>query len=127
MIDIRIHGVGKYELLQDISVSENGWTIEVLKGFIWDGASIPQNLWDDVGCPIDYAVESLVHDALYRTHLLDRKIADKIFHSLLMRREDVSASLAKIMYLGVRVGGEYSYNNTPSKADARKYVIVTNI
>lgn len=126
MIDIRIHGLGDYELLSDVTATVNGWNITVLKGFIWDGASIPQNLWDDIGCPIDYAEESLVHDALYRTNLLDRKSADKIFHKLLIRN-GVSPVIAKMMYLGVRVGGEDAYNHTPSKAEYRKYVMITPV
>lgn len=126
MIDVRIHGIGKYELLNDISVSANGWNITVYKGFIWDGASIPKNLWDDIGCPMDYALESLIHDALYRTNLLDRKTADKIFHKLLILN-GVSPEIAKMMYLGVRVGGEDAYTNTPSKADARKYVMISAV
>lgn len=122
-IDLRIHGIGKYELLADVNVIVDHWDITVLSGFTWDGASIPKNLWDDIGCPIDYAEESLIHDALYRTHLLDRKTADKIFHKLLIRN-GVSPVIAKMMYLGVRIGGEDAYINTPSKANARKYVII---
>lgn len=126
MIDIRIHSVGKYELLDDVSVSINGWRITVYKGFIWDGASIPRSLWDDIGCPLDYAKESLIHDALYRTNLLDRKSADKVFHKLLIQK-GVSPVIAKMMYIGVRVGGEEAYTNTPSKSDARKYVMITPV
>lgn len=126
MIDIRIHGVGRYELLQDVSVSVNGWNITVYKGFTWDGASIPKSLWSEVGCPIDYAVESLIHDALYRTHLLDRKSADKIFHRLLVQN-GVSMVKAKAMYLAVRVGGEEAYSGANMKSHYRKYVMITPI
>lgn len=122
MMDIRIHGVGKYELLNDVHVSVNGWDITVYKGFVWDGASIPHNLWDEIGCPLDYAIESLVHDALYRTNLLDRKTADKIFHALLSRRDDVGAVVAKIMYLGVRACGSGAYDGSSTKAADRAYV-----
>lgn len=126
MIDVRIHGIGKYELLNDVSVSVNGWNITVYKGFMYDGASIPQNLWDDIGCPIDYALESLIHDALYRTHLLDRKSTDKIFHRLLVQN-GVPMVKAKAMYLAVRVGGQSAWDNTPSKETARAYVSVVKI
>jgi hypothetical protein len=126
-VDLRIHGVGQYELLQDVSVQVNGWHITVYKGFKWDGASIPQNLWSKIGCPLDYALESLIHDALYRTGLLDRKTADKIFHALLSRRNDVSAVVAKIMYLGVRAGGSSAYNSSATGAAARAYVRVAKI
>ena len=125
MIDIRIHGLGKYELLADISVTANGWKITVYKGFTWDGASIPQDLWDDIGCPLDFAVESLIHDALYRTHLLDRKSADKVFHRLLLDN-GVSMVKAKAMYLAVRAMGESSYNSANMKAHYRNYVSITS-
>lgn len=123
MIDIRIHGVGKYELLQDVSVSVNGWIITVYKGFVWDGASIPESLIDVIGCPIDYAYESCIHDALYRTHLLDRKSADKIFHKLLVQN-GVPLIKAKAMYLAVRVGGEEAYSNTSMKSHYRNFVFI---
>lgn len=122
-IDLRIHGIGKYELLADVNVIVDHWDITVLSGFTWDGASIPKNLWDDIGCPMDYTFESLIHDALYRTNLLDRKTSDKIFHKLLIQN-GVSQITAKMMYLAVRFGGEDAYTNTPSKANARKYVII---
>ena len=75
---------------------------------------------------MDYAFESLIHDALYRTNLLDRKTSDKIFHKLLIQN-GVSQITAKMMYLGVRIGGEDAYANTPSKADARKYVMISAV
>lgn len=126
-IDIRVHSVGEYELLSDIGVSVNGWNIVVYKGFIWDGASIPRTLWDEIGCPLDFAEESLIHDALYASKLVSRKDADKIFHALLSRREDISQALAKAMYLGVRVGGERAYTDSPDIANMRNYVMITPV
>lgn len=128
MIDLRIHGIGDYELLTNVNVQVNGWTITVYKGFRYNGANIPQILWDDIGCPLDYALESLFHDALYRSRLLDRKTSDKIFHALLSRRDDVSMVTAKAMYLGVRFGGESAYEQAKEDmASYRDYVYVMPI
>ena len=123
MIDIRVNGVGNYELLSDVSVSVNGWNITVYKGFTWDGASIPKSLWSEVGCPIDYAVESLVHDALYRTNLLSKDIADDILYSLLVSN-GVSDVIANAMYLAVSVAGYDAYNGANMKSHYRNYVSV---
>jgi hypothetical protein len=123
VIDIRIHRAGEYELLNTAHAVSRGWDITVLEGFRWDGASIPRSLWSKIGCPMDYAFESLIHDALYRSGLLDRKTADKIFHDLLIER-GTSPVLAKAMYLALRIGGSSAYLNTPSRATARMCVIV---
>jgi hypothetical protein len=123
-VDLRIHGVGQYELLQDVSVQVNGWHITVYKGFKWDGASIPKFLWDRVGCPLDYALESLIHDALYRSNALPRKLSDKIFYELLIRGHIIAVK-AKAMYLGVRLGGSSAYSNTPNKPRDKAFVRVT--
>ena len=124
MIDVRINGVGKYELLSDVSVSVNGWNITVYKGFTWDGASIPKSLWSEVGCPIDYAVESLIHDALYRTALLNKDEADLIFKSLLLSN-GVNEITANLMYLAVSSFGYSSFGS--DKSLARNYVMITPI
>lgn len=124
MIDVRIHAPRRYELLENVKVQNvKGWDIEIYKGFIWDGASIPRELWDDIGCPLDFVLESLIHDGLYRTHLLSRKEADKIFHHLLIRN-GVSEVKAKVMYLAVRLGGGASYDEASEIAEYRNLVSV---
>jgi hypothetical protein len=123
-IDLRIHKAGEYELLQDVSVLVNDMIITVYKGFKWDGASIPKFLWGRIGCPLDYALESLIHDALYRSNASPRKIADKAFHALLGRR-GIGKMKAKAMYIGVRIGGSSSYDNAPNKPRDKAFVRVT--
>lgn len=122
MIDVRIHSKDKIELLTNQGIEEYGFRITVYAGFIWDGASIPRILWEELGCPFNYLMPSLFHDALYRTHLLDRKTADKIFHRLLSKA-GVDMVTAKALYLGVRVGGQTSWDdNFAMLSHYRNYV-----
>lgn len=126
MIDVRIHGIGDYELLSNVNISVNGWDINVYSGFKWDGASIPRSLWEEIGCPMDYMLESCIHDALYRTHLLDRKTSDKILHELV--KQSNGSVVAKAMYLGVRFGGDSAYEKAKySMAHYRDYVSILPI
>ena len=123
-IDLRLLGKGNYQLLNDVFFRGAGWNVSVLKGFVFDGASIPESLWSIVGCPTDFAFAGCIHDAIYRSRLLDRKTADKIFHNALLA-SGVELSKAKAMYLAVRVGGESAYDDARHMmAHYRNYVKV---
>lgn len=101
---------GKYHLLDDLVFEAPEYLITIYSGFIWNGANIPQSLQSIVGCPMDFAYESCLHDALYASKLFSRKDCDKLFHKSLLAR-GVNPSLAKAMYLAVRVGGEENYGD----------------
>ena len=123
-IDVTILGNGNYKLLEPIVFKTDDWSIYVSRGFVWDGASIPRGLWEEVGCPMDYAFASCIHDALYRSRLMDRKTADKIFHSALIE-SGVSKLTAKIIYIAVRAGGQQPYDGAKHMmAHYRNYVSV---
>lgn len=113
---------GQYKLLSPLGFKDKNIIITIHAGFIYDGASIPRSLWSVIGCPMDYAYESCIHDALYASKLFNRKECDKYFYKAL-RAQDVSLSIAKQMYLGVRFGGE-SHFGSDSVADAREFVSV---
>lgn len=79
-------------------------------GAISDGASIPRALWSTVGSPFTglYRVAAFFHDEAYRTPGMDKEAAD------LMLREcaiacGCSVELADLIYAGVRIGGEWSF------------------
>ena len=123
-IDIRVLGIQQYQLLNDIEFKSSKYLIRIYKGFIYDGASIPSSLWDDVGCPIDFAFESAIHDGLYRSRLLTRKECDKVFYEALIYK-GVSKPKALAMYLAVRAGGEQAYDDAKyMMAHYRNYVQV---
>jgi len=111
---LKIEKVSKreYKLLEDITVDANGYEITIKKGFVFDGASIPQFLWSFIGSPFtgNYTLAALVHDALYRSNSFNRKNADKIFLAL-MKQDGVSFFKRRSMYLGVRFGGSSSWTN----------------
>lgn len=113
---------GKYQLLSPLRFKDGKITITVHAGFIYDGASIPRSLWSVIGCPMDYAYESCIHDALYASKLFNRKECDKYFYKALKAR-GVSLSIAKQMYLGVRFGGDAHFGSD-SLAEAREFVSV---
>lgn len=112
----------KYQLLSPLRFKDGKITITIHAGFVYDGASIPRSLWSVIGCPMDYAYESCIHDALYASKLFNRKECDKYFYKAL-RARGVSLSIAKQMYLGVRFGGEAHFGGD-SIAEAREFVSV---
>lgn len=113
---------GKYHLLNDLVFEAPEYIITVHSGFIWNGANIPQSLQSIIGCPMDYAYESCLHDALYASKLFSRKDCDKLFHKALLARQ-VDEPLAKAMYLAVRIGGDENYGDG-SIYQAREFVSV---
>lgn len=86
-----------------------GGKIIVPSGFSTDFASVPR-------IPIIYLVyanrgrmAAVVHDFLYRNASFDRATCDAIFREALVAKgEGVLVSWA--MWLGVRIGGFFSYN-----------------
>lgn len=113
-LDIRVLGNGEYQLLEKITYKWNNVEITCHEGFVCNLASIPKYLFEEIGCPIDFAYEGVLHDLLYATGIYDRKTCDKIFHSALLSR-GVSKPKAKVMYLAVRVAGEEYYKKEPWK------------
>lgn len=90
--------------------SENLMKVKVSKGLITDGASIPRFLWSIIGCPLNgkYVGSAIVHDALYKSHVLTRKESDKLFLEML-KDNGVGALKRNLMYLAVRVGGYFAW------------------
>jgi len=85
-----------------------------------DGASIPRPLWSLVGSPYtgDYRRASIVHDIACDEAAgdrVERRAADRMFYHA-CREGGCSVEQATILYLGVRVGSEWS--NVPRWAPA---------
>ena len=74
-------------------------------GFICDGASIPRWAWTTIGGPFTgkYREAAVIHDWLYRSGLVTRKEADKIFEEA-MEILGVSLWRRKVMHRAVRIG-----------------------
>lgn len=94
-----------------LSISETGW-ITVCRGYAWNGCSPYITILDlfHIGTPngiIDYRTgkpityyASCVHDALCQFSPVSRRIADRIFLTML---EEVGFKLAKPYYWAVRL------------------------
>ena len=127
--------------------------ITLKKGFRSDGASLPRSLWRCIGHPFfhSYLLAALLHDALYQTELLPRRLADMIFRRFmaqLARDENRRCWLAAttklgkartwikgrwrlarpwIMWVGVRLGGGFVWrvHTAAGKAASRELVAVS--
>lgn len=101
MIDYKELPNGFFELLEDYH--EDG--IEIAKGFVWDGPSIPKYLRWLVRPTKLQSEASLVHDFLYASgNGVKRVVADKIFRYKLLE-DSVKPVKAWAMWIGVRAFG----------------------
>lgn len=113
-------------LLEDVEVKALNYTITVEEGFDFDGASIPKSLWGIFGNPLsgDFRIAALVHDVLYASQVLPRKVCDDIFLEL-MKIHGVSYAKRYSMYLAVRSAGGFAWSsNTSECAKYAKFVDV---
>lgn len=102
---------GKSILLDDYVYSINGYDINVFRGFITDGASVPKSLqW--LYNPYDkYINAAVVHDYLYSVYNntgINRTLADKIFN-FIMKETNVDVRTRRKFYAAVRAFGETSW------------------
>lgn len=104
-------GRGKWQLLADFSYQSDvaNKTITVPVGFITDFASVPR-------IPVAYMLAgdtahkaAVIHDWLYTSHELPREVADLVLQEAAIVGGS-PAWRAKLIYVGVRVGGSGSYD-----------------
>lgn len=94
--------------------------LEVPKGFITDGASVPRIFWSILYPFGSYFPAALVHDYLYSKASDDLRVtraeADKIF---LQAMKDVGVGwlTRRTIYRAVRLGGWKGYKKTPLETD----------
>ena len=117
-------------LLEDVTVDVLGYRITVKKGFDFDGATIPQALWSVYGNPLSgkFRIAALVHDALYVSHKLPRKLADAIFLDL-MKQHEVGYLKRQTMYYAVRTAGWYAWrkHEEPEVEEYKEFINVEKI
>ena len=114
-------------LLEDVTVEALGYKITVKKGFDFNGASIPQELWSVYGNPLSgkFRIAALVHDALYASEKLPREVADAIFLDL-MKQHEVGYLKRQTMYYAVRSAGWYSWKQL-TKEEIETYKEFINV
>ena len=108
-LEYKLHGDGEYILTKPLFyLSPKYGKFMVPEGFITDLASVPR-------LPVVYWLfggksqrSAVLHDYLYQTGLVGRKIADEIFLEA-MKSRGVSAWTRYGMYWGVRLFGWACY------------------
>ena len=97
-----------FVLVKPVNVEIDGREFTIPKGFITDFASVPKAFWSILPPMGKYGLAALLHDYLYRTGLVSRKEADKLFLKM-MKKLGVSRWKRIVMYLAVRVFGGKAY------------------
>lgn len=79
-------------------------TIIIPKGFEWDGMSWLKKIWGKQGWP------SAWHDFIYRMQPegWTQEMADLVFFDLMVEA-GISKTVARVRYLGLRLGGWYAW------------------
>ena len=97
---------GLERVTEEYVVEMCGERVVVPVGFEFNGSSIPRAFWWLAGSPFTprYRQASGVHDRLYETHDVDRKIADRIYAAILIR-DGVSPNMAALHYNAIRLFG----------------------
>lgn len=99
-------------LMEDMEyeIGESGVKIVVPAGFVTDLASIPKPLWS-IGLTVNgrYGRAAIIHDFLYWTQLCSRPQADRLL-VIAMKESDVKKFDEKAIYLGVKAGGQASWD-----------------
>jgi len=109
--------IGEYTTYQFKTLSalsyrtKAGIIINVPKGFVTDGASIPRACWSIIGSPFTgkYKRAAMVHDWLYHELTTTRIYADRIFLEIMQERK-VSLWKRLSMYRAVRTFGWIPWN-----------------
>ena len=105
-LELEIVNENVFILSKDKTVESLGYRVTVKKGFDFDGASIPKWLWSIYGSPLNgnYVVASLIHDGLYASQKVSKRVSDKIFLDI-MKQSNVGYIKRTSMYLAVTMFG----------------------
>ena len=125
-LELEIINENLFILSKDKVVESLGYSITVKKGFDFDGASIPKWLWSIYGSPLNgnYVVASLIHDGLYASQKVSKKVSDKIFLDI-MKQSNVGYIKRTSMYLAVKMfGGKDWKEASEYKDEYINYVVV---
>ena len=100
-----------FHVVSGFYYEDDKWEIEVLPGWITDGASVPKIFWN-LFPPVSgqYLEAAILHDALYKSQTLSRKESDKIFLRA-MKYLKVNFFKRYVMYFAVRLFGLMAWDN----------------
>lgn len=99
-------------LLAPFKFSVDGQEYKILPGFVFDGNSSPRCLWT-LCSPVGgvYGEAGPIHDWFYSLdcpHLVSRRRADQIHQAIGVMR-GAGQARAKLVYVGIRAGGDSSF------------------
>jgi hypothetical protein len=124
-----IKGKRRAILLETVKVKVNDAVFTIYKGFDSDGASIPRFLWwIDNPWNSNVLVGSFIHDAIYWSKALPRRLADRIFYAV-MKQYDTPFLKRLLFYVAVRCFGWifFYFSKTPSQKEIDKYFKIRQI
>ena len=100
----------KYELVEDYKATCENHIFYLPEGFVFDGASIPVYARAITYPPFhpDVMAAAIVHDYLYKTKPVNRKLADLIFYERLLEN-GVSKIKAQMMHKALRLFGGFAW------------------
>lgn len=119
-----------YQLVRTyIVLLPNKKTLQILPGFVTDGASVPKLFWNIIGSPFtgNYTRAGIIHDALYASKILPRKQCDSIFFKII--KECGGSWLERtLMWAGVRIFGGFAWKKHTSSSviENRKLISFVN-
>ena len=110
LLRIEIVGEQLFKLTDSLIYEDEEYRIEILSGFVFNGGSIPRLLWGIVESPIGGLGSSCfcLHDCLYGTKLLSKKIADDLLYKTLVL-SGVGIIESNGIYAAVSLCGHESY------------------
>ena len=117
-LELEIINENLFILSKDKTVESLGYSVTVKKGFDFDGASIPKWLWSIYGSPLNgnYVVASLIHDGLYASQKVSKRISDMIFLDI-MKQSNVGYIKRTSMYLAVKLFGAKDWKEASKYKD----------
>jgi len=122
---VELVGKQKYKLIAPLVYQNYKYTITLFKGFVCDSLSKPEIVWSIMGAPFgdEDTMIGFIHDGLYRTQLLSRRMSDIIFYEGLLA-SGVPKFKARAMYYAVRAGGEAAYRERLDVSGYRDLVMI---
>ena len=87
-----------------------GWHFTVPTGFVTDLASIPRLFWNILPPFGRYTEAAVLHDWLYRTHMLPRPDADEVLLEA-MKLCKTSIATRLVIYSAVRAFGWFAWHD----------------
>jgi hypothetical protein len=130
-LDLRKYDANRWSVLRPRKLlTPDGDVVEIFRGLVLDGGSIPKSLWSLTLPPLgSEADEGFVwHDALYAMHRdnspyvrvsrdFTRREVDLLMMDLLLQ-EGISRELAEAIFLGVRLGASRAWMTPEEKLKA---------